>query len=454
MASQDRGDACDDSERSMDDSVAHTSDEEFLNDAVIETDMGIYQRARSSSPEGARSPSPARAVQHATFLKMKPKRIIDDSDEEGPSKSARDEIVMAPPVVNPPVPKASKKAAKQVVPPPTKKAPVSQGSLARHWTITLNNPPEEFLAMPEAEFKEKVAAHYAQKFEDAGIPCQFVCAGKEFAPTTGTPHLQMFISFTEKRRKSALIKVESKMCYLVSKGTPRENKDYCEGTCEKKGNVPNPFFSEFGEIPKSAGEKVKEDWKEILGMARKGDLEGVMDRQPRLFLTNAKAIEHIATTYSLKANPFVNPKHHTGIWLWSKASGVGKTSAVRDQFEAAGLYQKMHDLQWNQYNGEPVALLDDFSREDARALNASLKLWCDHLPFHGRVLFGTRPVHLRHFIVTSNYSIEDLFGNMGPEIYGPIKNRFQEFNWDDGVSWKDRDHPFTEEKIAAYWERM
>jgi hypothetical protein len=67
-----------------------------------------------------------------------------------------------------------------------------------------------------------------------------------------------------------------------------------------------------------------------------------------------------------------------------------------------------------------------------------LKIWCDHLPFRGRVLYGTRLVHLRHFIVTSNYSIEELFGDFGPQIYGPINNRFRVFDWNDGVKWQDR----------------
>jgi len=377
--------------------------------------------------------------------------------------SSDEEVVFDPP---PPAPKRRKGPARVVssTPVPTLSlepvAPVTvgpanavstapkQGQLYKHWTCTWNNFPLEWDDLTEEGFTSTVGPLIAQMFADKGLPVAYLCAGKEKAPTTGTRHLQMFVAFTQRRRKTALIKANSALFYTPSLGSVLQNKEYCEGLTEEKGNVRNPFFTEYGVEPKSGGDATKDKWKNVLDCARKGDFETIATDDPRFFITNLKNLEHVARKYSLVAPKFTNPVKHTGIWVWSKASGVGKSTAIRNKWPAA--YLKAHDKQWNDYAFQEHALLDDFSRDDARALGADLKNWCDHLPFQGRILFGTVQVHLRHFIISSNYSIEDLFGNMGIEILAPIANRFRVFNFDQYNTWRDvPDDVFSDENIAS-----
>jgi hypothetical protein len=320
---------------------------------------------------------------------------------------------------------------------PKAKGKPQQGPLSKHWSVTHNNYPAEWDAYTEEDFKSKVAKHYADHFHKKGLSLVYVCAGKEVAPTTGTRHMQMYLVFEDKRRATQLIKAYPALSYDISRGTPQQNEDYCSGECEKKGNERNPFFSTNGSLPKTGAQASKEMWGDIIKHAKAGNFDAIAESQPRVFLTQVKNLEHINRKYGEWASCFENPHEHRGIWIHSTASGVGKTSAVRRQWP--NVYMKAHDRQWNDYNKEDVALLDDFSIQDAGNLAGELKNWCDHKQFQGRILYGTCKVHLKWFVVTSNYSIQDLFGAMGPEILGPILNRFRVFDWNDGKKWQDRD---------------
>ncbi len=424
-----KGHAIDCDEPRSDEEEPTTSDNEFLASEGEDSDaMDHFEATRRlfAEEDEEEPPTRGRAKQRS---KAKRKRAVIS---ESPG-SQRSQPVVVPPVDDDVVvPKAS--------------APSKQGVLSKHWTVTFNNYPVAWDLYTEDQFKERVAQHFADHFASKGHILSYVCAGKEVAPTTGTRHLQMYLVFAEKRRKTALVKAYPQLSYIPSSGTPKENDDYCSGECDKKGNVRNPFFSSFGSLPLTGGQGCKAKWTTMLTLARKGDFEGLMQEDPRFFVTQVKNLEYIARKYGSNASVFENKHEHRGIWIYSTASGVGKTSAVRRQWP--NLYMKAHDQQWNDYNNEEVALLDDFSKQDAHSLGHLFKFWCDHQRFQGRILYGTCQVHLKWFVVTSNWSIQDLFGDMGPEILGPILNRFRVFNWNDGVKWQDRPlDVFSEENL-------
>jgi hypothetical protein len=54
-----------------------------------------------------------------------------------------------------------------------------------------------------------------------------------------------------------------------------------------------------------------------------------------------------------------------------------------------------------------------------------LKIWADHYACTGETKGGTVPLHHTLFIVTSNYSIEELYGSAGVEMVKAIERRFK-----------------------------
>ena len=85
------------------------------------------------------------------------------------------------------------------------------------------------------------------------------------------------------------------------------------------------------------------------------------------------------------------------------------------------MYIKAQNKWFDGYAGERVILLDDL---DTNILGHYLKIWSDKYSCQGEVKGGT--VKLRHhvFVVTSNYSIKELFKD-DEQMHDAIKRRFK-----------------------------
>lgn len=74
------------------------------------------------------------------------------------------------------------------------------------------------------------------------------------------------------------------------------------------------------------------------------------------------------------------------------------------------MFLKKQSKWWDGYNGERVVYLEDY---DTETLGHYLKEWADRWPCTGEFKSGTLPLSHELFIVTSNYSIRDLFVTRG-----------------------------------------
>jgi hypothetical protein len=109
------------------------------------------------------------------------------------------------------------------------------------WCFTLNNWTQEELAA------------IVQLGQDAS-QVEYLVVGREHAPTTGTPHLQGYIRFVERKRLSALRSLISpRAAFFLARGTPQEASEYC-----KKEND----FEEYGQLPELRPGK-RTDWERL-----------------------------------------------------------------------------------------------------------------------------------------------------------------------------------------------
>lgn len=259
----------------------------------------------------------------------------------------------------------------------------------RNWVFTKNN--------------------YLPEDEDSiqGIECRYLVYGREIAPTTGTAHLQGYIAFVNPR---SLAGVRSLLpgCHLEpARGTPQQCKDYCikEGNYFERGDIPASRFD--------AGEREKKRWDNALASAKKGAFE---DIPSDIIIRYYSAINRIRTDFGVAP---ASAPGTTGIWIFGIA-GCGKTRTVFETYPEA--YPKALNKWWDGYKLEPVVLLDDIDPTHGLWAGHYLKKWADRYPFIGEIKGGSRKIRPLKFIVTSQYSIEDIFKDK--ETQDALKRRF------------------------------
>ena len=227
--------------------------------------------------------------------------------------------------------------------------------------------------------------------------CRYCIIGKEIGEQ-GTHHLQIYmqlsrrVSFNVFKRKFPTAHIES------ARGSPEDNKAYCS----KEGD-----WLEIGTLqsPRSAAQETSEKFKTCIKLAREGNFDKIQDDYPEFWTRYHSCY---LRTHSLARKRPDNVDELNNLWIHGDP-GAGKSYYARSI--SPSHFVKSHNKWWDGYNGEDVVVLDDLDHDTAKWCGSFIKAWADHYPFNAEIKGGSICIRPKRIIVTSNYSIEELFSS-------------------------------------------
>ncbi|QSX73453.1 replication-associated protein [Wolvfec circovius] len=275
----------------------------------------------------------------------------------------------------------------------------------RRWCFTINNWTGEELESIKQSTKDIA---------------KYLCIGKEVGKN-GTPHLQGYISFKQKKRMLSVKALSgfSRAHLEAAKGTEKEASDYC-----KKGGD----YLEVGAVS-CMGQR-----SDLLTVAEtlrqtNGDLKKVAEQCPAAFIRYGRGIRDFCGVMGLgKGRDW-----KTQVFVYIGPPGCGKTRNVMEECGKFGydLYFKPRGPWWDGYNGQEAVVLDDFY---GWIPYDELLRVCDRYPLRVPVKGGYENFTSKVLFITSNSYPEDWYSS--ENIRGRIEALFRRINfyrvWGEG----------------------
>jgi len=267
----------------------------------------------------------------------------------------------------------------------------------RAWCFTLNN-----YNLIDEDHIQKVVTNLSR----------YVIYGREFAPTTGTPHLQGYVYFHNARQHRAVSRLLPRAVVTPANGSAAQNKKYCS----KDGD-----FFEFGDVPMEAsvarakgGAGNAARYATAIELAKNGDIGKIERDDPQLYLLHGPRLESL---YAPNHGPMDGELLHE--W-WVGPTGAGKSRLLWELYP--NHFPKPLNKWWDGYRHEEVVAIEEWApKNDCTA--SALKRWADRFPFTGEIKGGVKQrLRPKKIIVLSNYTPQQCFLNS--EDMEPILRRF------------------------------
>jgi len=263
----------------------------------------------------------------------------------------------------------------------------------RYWCFTTNNYTDNDL----------------QDLNDIGNSedVRYLVYGKELSKLL-TPHLQGFVVFSKTQRFPAVVKKLPKGSHIEQRSknaTNDEAADYC-----KKDDD----YVEHGKLNNKGH---RSDLAVVADKIKQGvSLKDVASEHGATYIRNYRGIAN----YKALLIEDYTPNELRGEWYVGEP-GTGKSRKAREDNPDA--YLKSQNKWWDGYAGEKVVIWDDLDR-GAIGLGHHLKIWTDRYACTGEIKGGTVKLQHDKLIVTSNYTIEALWGE-DPEMCEALQRRFK-----------------------------
>lgn len=265
----------------------------------------------------------------------------------------------------------------------------SGGSRHRAWCFTLHD--------------------YDESDEDRiqSVGCRYLVYGREVCPTTGREHLQGTIIYHHPQRFASVKAAIGGTAHIEACVDAAASAVYCK----KDGN-----YFEAGLAPKPRATEV--DWEAVRSYAVARQFDQIpyfiFIRHRTAILQSSLDFGPVPETLSILDN----------CWFWGPP-GTGKSRTAR---ENPPFYVKSINKWWDGYAGEQLVIMDELEL-DAQYMGHLLKIWGDRYPFNAEVKGGTMLIRPKRIIVTSNYSIDEVFKE--PQMRAAVKRRFTEMFFPD-----------------------
>jgi len=256
----------------------------------------------------------------------------------------------------------------------------SSGYRGKAWVFTVNN-------YSPSSLKDLEPTQY-----------EYLVYGREEAPGTGTKHLQGYVVFKDRKRRTQVSKVLPGAWLQAAKGSPKEASDYC-----KKGGD----FVEEGVLPEgltgaaSASRAAKSKWDAIKLQAQLGDIESI---EGSAYVQHYRTLQQIASDHCPRATDLDDV---CGIW-YVGPPGCGKSHAARAL--VPDYYLKPMNKWWDGFNPRvhECVVLEDLDLEQV-FMGHYLKNWADKWSFAAEKKGSTTQIRPKQIVVTSNYTIEQIW---------------------------------------------
>lgn len=168
------------------------------------------------------------------------------------------------------------------------------------------------------------------------------------------------------------------------------------------------------------------DYDKIVDLAKANKLDEI---PAKIFLDRYHQLRSIMKDY-LKLPPDGN-KGPCGLWVCGK-TGTGKSKWVRSYFKRLGMkiYNKPANSKWfDGYQDQPVVLLDDFSKDSAKIVGSSIKIWSDEYASTVEIKGSSVSFKPKFLVITTQYDIEDIYKPQADrELYEAVCRRFKVIN--------------------------
>lgn len=240
---------------------------------------------------------------------------------------------------------------------------------SKYWCFTINNP-QGAINPPEG--------------------CVYMIYQLEIGDNN-TLHYQGYIEFNKKKRLTTAKKLIDKRAHLeVRRGTQQQAIDYCNKTDTRVMDT-EPFI--FG-IPTPCEQGKRNDLLAVKEMIEKGVPEKtICDEHWKPWLNYHKAFKMYRT--------LITPKRDwkTEVTVMIGPPGCGKSKACLATGERDQQYWKQRSQWWDEYEGQPIVILDDFY--GWLPWDVLLRI-CDRYPLLVETKGGQAQFNAKQLFITSN----------------------------------------------------